>query len=191
MKTTLAAISTALVLVTSLGAQTIINGGFEDDPVTPGGYDPITPTGWTYVGGIPWVTSVTAPGAVGGAAGDNYLQAERFMIISQDISGLIVGQEYEITYLIGNSEYPKPDIQSGSVSIGGVVVDHVDYNGSGVPMTPASIVFTAGSTIETLLLYSKSGTTAFDGFSITPIPEPRAALLIGLSGVALIARRRN
>ena len=183
--------STVLFLANSLGAQTIINGGFEDDKIVPGGNNPTTPFGWSYAAGDPWVTSVTAPDAVVGAVDNAYLQAGSSMVIYQEIFGLVVGQDYEITYLVGNSAYPSPGPQVGTVSIAGNLVSHYDGSGLPIPMAPGSIRFTAGATSELLYVYSKSNTTSFDEFVITPIPEPSSLFLIGVGAFSVLVKRRR
>ena len=117
------------------------------------------------------------------------------MTLGQDILNLIVGQQYEITYLVGNSAYVFPGLQNGSVSISGQVNNHASIGSGPISMVASSLMFTATATTETLLVTSRTPTTSYDSFMIKTkgpvIPEPSSWLLVGLGGVALVVKRRR
>ncbi len=186
---TLAALSSAAF------AQTIVNGDFSD---TSGLTDHNTffvgvPNGWTSNnGGLHLIT----PSHGGNPAGftSNYIDIlvdSQPVTLSQEVSGFTKGEKYVVSYDWGN----RSSAYDMTISMGGVSVPH---KGSGNAMaTKNYFVFTAGATTETLsIAYNATNGSSYTGFNstnftVTPVPEPSSAALLGLGGLALILRRRK
>ncbi|GAA5496060.1 hypothetical protein Rhal01_02241 [Rubritalea halochordaticola] len=71
----------------------------------------------------------------------------------------------------------------------GISTDGVTYN-TGAETT-AFHSAGVGTSFETIVLDSSSGGAVWDGVSVTAVPEPSGAALIGLAGLGFILRRRR
>ena len=177
-------------------AATIVNGSFED---TSGMIDFTSnfdgvPVGWSFSGNQVQVLK-SPPFAPSGVDGENYVEMYNTAdlgTLSQDVNGLIFGQEYELSFLWGN----RTSAFDITVEMGGT-----SFNASGsglVNMTSASLIFTVANTIETLSItwndpgdYGVSG--ALDAFRISAVPLPAGVwlLLSALGGLGFAGWRRK
>ncbi len=191
---------TLAALSGSAFAQTVVNGDFSNlEGMTVG-----TGGGW-YKGGVPagWSSNagnieVITPGygSVPSGFSSNYIDVtgppNTPLTLSQQVSGLIQGQQYTLSYDWGNRASDPYDM---TVSIGEVSTSHT---GTGyVAATNNTLAFTASAPTETLSItfnHTNGDTgTGFNttNFTITPVPEPSSAALLGLGGLALILHRRK
>ncbi len=113
--------------------------------------------------------------------------------ISQTVSGLTVGDVYNLTW--GYGDRPGYGAQEAQVFFGGALVATDNGTGTG-NWTPNSIFLTATSTSETLSFAAISGGGAgneIDGVSLLKAPEPSAFIVWTLLGAVglFIARRRK
>ena len=215
MKKTLITLAAATIGLSSAGAQTIVNGDFED--LT--GLTSIGSSGQIFRGPSPAGWTWTPGGAGGAVAGIDVLDyalggsptpnansgtyyfevATRgdFGVLSQDISGFTVGQQYELNFDWGNRFGGDPTTSSFdfTVSIDGESFSQSAVNGSQLGLFSQSILFTASSSNLTLSLDLLDQDTfsggAFDNFTVTAVPEPSSALLLGLSALGFIGRRKR
>ncbi len=179
-------------------AQTIVNGDFSDTSgmtaYAGGAAFRGVPAGWTSDNGN---VHVQTPARHGDPAGfsTNYVDVSSPVspvTISQAVDGFIPGQQYTLSYDWGNWLASPYDM---TISMGGQSASHI---GTGIKAASSnSFTFTASTTTETLSIAfnhtngdSESG---FDStnFTVTPVPEPSSAALLGLGGLALILRRRK
>lgn len=194
----------ASIITTPAGAAiTVVNGGFEDTTgMTPAGnfYQGSIP-GWTFSGVTAEIATTTAHGAPAGVTGNNFLEAfvtdpNGLGTLSQTVSGMTIGQDYQLTFDWGNrADLGDDQNYEFEVSIAGQTFSQ--FGTDPVDMTGASIPFTATSNSETIAITfyypgSFSYTDgAFDNFAINQVPEPSSTALIGLGGLAILLRRRR
>jgi hypothetical protein len=172
-------------------AQTLVNGGF--DVQVPGGG---ASTGWT-VSGVDgaggWRGSGGNPGAffilnAGGAAGSD-------PSISQLITDLVVGQEYEVsgTYASWIIASSPANGRSFAADIDGVEL----FTGTASTIgawRPFSLTFIASAPSANLRLRAETNSTdndfAVDSISVALVPSPGSLVLLG-AGSVLVTRRRR
>lgn len=195
---------TAITLGSVTASVTVINGGFEDTTgMTPVGnfYQGSTIPGWSFSGFTAEIATISAFGTPTGVTGTNYLEVFRtdpngLGTLSQTVSGMTVGQDYELTFDWGNRAHIGGDQNyEFDVSIAGQSFSQ--FGTDPVDMTSETIPFTATSTSETIgiTFYFPSSFSetdgAFDNFAINQVPEPSSTVLIGIGGLALILKRRR
>lgn len=198
------ALTAALALGgTGLSAATLTNGSFET-PLTnvgaflnlPGGATLID--GWTVGGNsIDWIGSYwqNADGMrsidlSGGNAGS----------ISQDITDLVVGTRYDLSFALAGNPAGAPAVKTVNVSVGDENADFT-FDTTGKTLTEMGWImetfrFTAGATTERLTFTSLNNTAwgpALDNVSIAAaIPLPGAMWLLGgaVAGLGMVRRKR-
>lgn len=188
---------------TGLSAATLINGSFET-PVTnvgafvnlPGGSTAIE--GWTVGGNsIDWIGSywqhadgMRSIDLSGGSAGR----------ISQDITGLVIGTRYDLSFALAGNPVGLPVVKTVNVAVGDENADFT-FDTAGKTVTDMGWVmetfrFTAGATTERLTFTSLNGTAfgpALDNVSISAaVPLPGAMWLLGgaFAGLGMVRRKR-
>lgn len=206
-------------------AATLVNGSFEDTGgtyVNVAGSDlmsNVAAPGWSVSTNSPdWVLAAGGSGALWstdwgshfamGASAGTYREG-----VSQTITGMTVGVNYQITFQQANGMIFDQGSFLGLGNAGGweVLLDGAPLISStstndnttlppGVPgewqETQISFVATAPSQVFEFLAFDASGggpTFQFlDNVEVTQIqiPEPSSALLIVVSGIGLLARRR-
>lgn len=194
----------ALLLLSGVSqAALITNGSFEDTTGLSGGGSFFTgvPNGWTFTNDAVQLLTASIPTAPSGFDGNLYVEvftsSDDFGTLSQTISGLIVGQVYEVSFLWGNRGTTPAQAFDFDIEIGGSTFSRT---GSGlVNMTPGLITFTAASVSHSLnLTFNDPGSStvtggALDAFVINqvsaPVPEPSTLAMFGLGAIGLVARR--
>ena len=203
MKKTIITLAAATLGLSSVNAQTIINGDFEDAPGTL--QLATVPNGWTatVTGTDPDLVDIITPSTAFTPAGATglYVEVHDFGssgTLSQDVGGFIIGQTYELTFDWGNrgpnaGNDPAFDfnflVSAGNGSFSAIGNGLVDFR-------EESFLFTAASTTETIAItFNGGGQTggAFDNFSVAQVavPEPSSALLLGLSALGFFSRRKR
>jgi hypothetical protein len=211
--------SVAVAGMVSPAAATIIvaNGGFQDnaadfdtDPGYVGGGNPTSITSWT--------SSVGFGHGINGPAGassdpfyDNGLTSTNDdvafiqsggLTLSQLITGLTIGQTYELTFEYNarnNNDTPRPGliVSVGDDSVATGQIDPVNVAGVFTnPFYGGSLLFTAGAASETLTIQkvdivTGDSTALFDNFEIQVVPEPSGLALLGFATVALWCCKRR
>ncbi len=171
-------------------AQTIVNGNFDlEVPRTSFG------NGWTGFsndGSGGWRSSGGNPGGFfilndGGSAATD-------PSISQILTDLVIGQQYEITGDYANwiATSTGPDVASFAADINGIEL-FAGPRGTRNVWQPFSFVFVADADTATLRLRGEINGTdndiAVDTIAISLVPTPGSLALLGAAG--LIARRRR
>lgn len=205
MTNSLAAIALALVATVS-GAQaaTLVNGSFET-PATPiGSFAELSSgsaaiDGWTVGGdGVDWIGSYWQ-----NADGNRSIDLNRRGAgsLSQDINGLVVGRQYDISFALAGNPAGGTKIKTLTVAVGNDTADF-DFDTTGNTRTAMGWVmesfrFTADNVTETLSFISTSSGAwgpALDKVSVSqtaPVPLPAAAWLLGGAVAGLAAIRRK
>lgn len=202
----------ALVLaatVTGAQAATLINGSFEDGTAVTGAQLSLAPgstdlTGWTIEATIDVIDSSVAlwEAADGNRSVD--LNASAAGGISQDITGLIAGRQYDVSFaLAGNPRRGQKGDQlekivnvSAGDFLGDFTFDITGKSNDNMGWVMKSFSFIAGSTTEKLTFTSTKGTPwgpAIDNVSVTAaaVPLPAAMWLLGGAVAGLAAIRRK
>jgi hypothetical protein len=186
----------ALTTSTNINAAIIINGSFEDDAST-GWY---IPSGWTWSTTFsPQILDISPPNNIDGSyyieIGNDNLGNPVFGTLSQTINELIIGHEYELSFLWGN----RTGLYDFTVEMGGTTFNQ---SGSGtLDFTAAAFTFVAATSIEDLnITWNDPGTPTpgsdgtMDAFALNDltVPVPAAVWLFasGLFGLLAVARRK-
>lgn len=172
-------------------AQTVVNGNFDlEVPRTSFG------NGWTGFsndGAGGWRSSGGNPGGFfilndgGSSASDPS--------ISQILTDLIVGQQYEITGDYANwiATNTGPDAASFAADINGIEL-FTGPRGARNVWQPFSFTFVADADTATLRLRGEINGTdndiAVDNIAISLVPTPGAVVLLGSAGILMMRRRR-
>ncbi|MCU0796054.1 MAG: DUF642 domain-containing protein [Akkermansiaceae bacterium] len=190
----------------------IVNGSFEDPSIT-GTFEAFFPlsttlTGWNIPG--PFVTIVHHAPDAGIAnnstynfaqSGSNYLDLSATgaqSMIYQDFA-TIPSTTYNLSFYIGasNSVPPAATIRfdlTGSAALLGESLTPTSPS-TNINWTLKSYSFVADSTTTRLSLNGLSGfddnASFIDSISVTAVPEPSGALLLGLGSSLLFVRRRR
>lgn len=139
--------------------------------------------------------------------GDNFVALDgdyHTGAISQTISGLTVGQSYDVSFWWAASQqesFTGATVQSMDVSLGSQTIDTTPYDLPSEGFStwkPVTDVFTASSTSETLSFLAVGNVQLppfllLDGVTMTPTPEPGTLplLITGLMGGLGILRSRK
>lgn len=200
----LAALALAFTATVS-GAQaaTLINGSFEDPSVDVGRYITLTTgsteiAGWTVDGSLDWKGTYWdhADGARSLDMNGTWTGS-----ISQNITGLVIGRQYDLSFALAGNPLGPQGIKTLSVRVGAETADFgFDTTGKtrfgNMGWVMESFRFTASNTMETLIFSSKNRGVhgpALDNVSITtaPVPLPAALWLLGGAVAGLAAIRRK
>jgi choice-of-anchor C domain-containing protein len=190
-----------------LGAQsayavTITNGSFELG-TNPGGFTQqsagstnitgwdVSPAGVDYIGTY-WAASegsrsldLSAIGAGG---------------VSQQLSGLTIGQQYTVSFDMAGNPDGGPVVKDLNVSAGGITslysFDTTGHSKGAMGWITQTFVFFATATTDTLAFLSSTSTSygpALDNVTISATPIPGAILLFGsaLGGMGFLGYRRK
>lgn len=217
-----ALIGCAAALPARAATNLVTNGSFESNTVAANDKTSFTSAGVTGWSGGAKLTFLAAPGTAdnvnkylavygpfpatspdGGdfveADGDpNYSSA-----ISQTISGLTVGQTYQLSfYQAAGQQYgfTGPTTEQWKVTFGGNTQYSSLYSlpqGGVGPWQQVTMNFTATSASQTLSFLAV-GTPGgappisfLDGVSLTDVPEPATLALVGLGALGMLATRRR
>ncbi|MBK1856433.1 PEP-CTERM sorting domain-containing protein [Verrucomicrobiaceae bacterium 5K15] len=214
--TPFASIGLAVLSLSSVShaAITVINSDFSAQSLGDNSWAATTVDtidGWTFTGSTSGSVNILADGepAVtsnsGKAAGDQYVVfneggSATGGTLYQTITGLTIGQQYEVSFEViemfnGNNNVARinGDFNSLGSSIGSGVGTDLTIGDGG---TVSTFTFTATDAEGVLTFTDASdGTsgidTGLDNISITAVPEPGSAALLGLGGLALLLRRRK
>lgn len=196
----------AIGLAGGAQAATIQNGSFEEPGVFSGSFTSPSAgsnaiTGWTIGGGGVDLINTLWQHQDGNYSLDmNQTSAGS---ISQDITGLIVGQSYRISFWMASNSSGNPVLKLLDVTAGSTTqsysFDKTGSTTSNMNWTEQSLLFQASATSETLTFASTIGGAygpALDNVSIAavsavPLPAGGALLLSGLLGMGILRRKRN
>jgi choice-of-anchor C domain-containing protein len=206
MKNIIALAVSALLVGASAQAASVVNGSFEENAsIGIGSFatqsvGSTAITGWTIEGGnLDWIGSYWQ-NAEGSRSLD--LNGGGPVTISQSLTGLVIGQQYAVSFAMSGNPAGSPPVKSMNVSVGNEAADYTyDVTGntrSAMNWIYDSFTFNADGTSEVLRFASTiSGAygPALDNVSISevtaPIPLPAAAWLLGgaLAGLGALRRR--
>ena len=202
MRAPLLALSvTTLCLCAPAGAQTVLNGSFEEPVVTSGYFLNVASSfsGWTLNYGD--VDTVREFGGSGWApqAGSQSLDLNGFNAgsITQNVGGFTVGNEYVLTYYYNGTnvggQKTSLTFLGGTTSLGATIetVATADNIWQERQIQFTALNPTVGITFASL--NSGNQGMAIDNVSITAVPEPHewAMMLAGLGLVGWAARRNR
>jgi choice-of-anchor C domain-containing protein len=193
-----------------LGAQsayavTITNGSFETGSINPGSFTFLS-SGSTVIDG--WT--------VGGAGGVDYigtywtssdgnrsvdLSGGGIGSVSQQLTGMTVGQEYTISFDLAGNPAGGPLVKGLEVSVDAMGGGLFTFNTTGATLSnmgwiTQTVTFIATASSATLTFLSQNNTSfgpALDNVSIAATPIPGALLLFGsaLGGMGFLGYRRK
>ena len=197
----------SLGLTAASNAATLLNPSFEDGA---GGPDnAFNPANWhaTNAAFRPRATAPGTPGPINPTDGSSQAWMNNGTAAWQDTGDVIVvGTVYELKIDLNADQANFPNIEStvirlyGSDAGTGTALAEITPNGPATSVwTEQTVAFTATAgqaTGQTLGVYFgvTSGTQVeWDNLRLTatPVPEPTAAALLGLGGLALLRRRRK
>ena len=193
-----------------LGAQsayavTITNGSFETGSINPGSFTFLSSgstviDGWTVggAGGVDYIgtywTSADGNRSVdlsGGGIGS----------VSQQLTGMTVGQEYTISFDLAGNPAGGPLVKGLEVSVDAMGGGLFTFNTTGATLSnmgwiTQTVTFIATASSATLTFLSQNNTSfgpALDNVSIAATPIPGALLLFGsaLGGMGFLGYRRK
>jgi choice-of-anchor C domain-containing protein len=206
----IAVMASATVPLSSAGAVTITNGSFEQG-IDPGSFtnlvatDSTSITGWTVSSGnIDYIGSYWTA-----ADGSRSLDMNGLApgAISQVVTGLTIGHQYEVTFELAGNPAGGPDTKTLQLSAGvGTNIYTFDISGHSLASMGwvfEHFVFTADGNSDTLTFASlttgDSGNSSYpnafgpalDNVSIsqTPLPSTWTMLLLGFIGLGFFAYR--
>jgi choice-of-anchor C domain-containing protein len=184
-------------------AVTIVNGDFETPIVSGGPFD-------TYEAGSSGLTGWTIGGAGVNHIGSYWtsqsgnqsldLNDDDIGSISQDLTGLSVGQQYTVSFYAWGNPNAGPTVKELQVSSAGInsfySFDTTGHSNSNIGWALQTFIFVATSTTETLTFAGTTGGpagVALDNISIAATPIPGAILLFGsaLGGLGFLGYRRK
>lgn len=215
IKTLSAAIAAVALFAGTASAATINNGSFEaSNPTLPGPnvdvissfFNPNGLPGWTVSGGS---VDLVSNGLWQAADGNNSLDMNgaRPGTIWQDITGLVLGQTYDITFAMAGNPFVQQEYSLGVV-VGNVAPGSHTFNSTGqttgnMGWVDQTYTFTANAASMRLTFFSETLGFPFiagptlDNVRITEattaaVPLPATGLLlIGALGALGIGRRRR
>lgn len=109
--------------------------------------------------------------------------------ITLDITGLTVGNMYQIQFWANDSQNTSGSLQTLTAG-NAVVLDPNTSNVSGGTGQFAIGLFTANASTQQISL-SSGGTVHTNGFQLRTIPEPSTFILLGVAGSAFLLLRRR
>jgi choice-of-anchor C domain-containing protein len=185
----------------SASAASILNGSFESGSVAPGDFTTLG-TGstaidnWTVSSGTVDYIGTHWPAADGNRSVD--LSGNVPGAISQTVGGLVIGQQYTLSFSLASNPDGGTDPQVMSVTFGGIT------SGFAAPKSPFSWVvqtfvftYTGAAGTDVLTFAANAANTfygpALDNVSIAATPIPGAILLFGsaLGGLGFLGYRRK
>lgn len=181
--------------------QVFVNGSFEigDTPPLGGTYVPAPDStsipGWTVQsGGVDYIGSDTWQAEDGIRSLD--MSGHNAGSILQNVSGLIIGQQYQLSFYMAANNLEGPPIKTLQASIDSVTQTFT-FDGTGTTLANMgwslrTMDFTADNTTMALVFTSLDNTLAgpaLDNVSISPIPEPCVASLLCTAAVLGLLRR--
>lgn len=205
MKQVLIALAVAVSIGGAASAATIVNGGFAGGAGAPfetkaGGSTDIT--GWTVQGdSVDWINGYWESADAdtnsidlnGGGQGG----------ISQNVTDLIIGTIYEVTFFLAGNVDGDPIIKTVGVDVGGPVAAFTfDTTGASrpSPFNWAQYVYTfTASATEQVLTFSSLDAGFFGGaldnvsiaaIGVVPLPATGPLLLLALGAVVVLRRKR-
>jgi choice-of-anchor C domain-containing protein len=193
----------AIVSVAPANAASIINGSFEQG-VAPGSFTNLNAgspniTGWSIdAGSVDYIGSYWQAADGSRSIDLNGLTAGT---ISQTITGLTIGQAYNVSFELAGNPDGNPTVKTLDAIVASVGNFSFSFDASGSTHSNMgwaiySFIFTASAT-DLLLSFASTIPGAYgpalDNVSITETPLPGALPLFagGLGGMAFLARRRK
>jgi choice-of-anchor C domain-containing protein len=193
-----------------LGAQsayavTITNGSFETGSINPGSFTFLSSgstviDGWTVggAGGVDYIGTYWTSSA-GSRSVD--LSGGGIGSVSQQLTGMTVGQEYTISFDLAGNPAGGPTVKGLEVSVDAMGGGLFTFNTTGGTLSnmgwiTQTVTFIATASTATLTFLSQNNTSfgpALDNVSIAATPIPGALLLFGsaLGGMGFLGYRRK